>query len=57
MKKDVISIFDEKADRNSTSAERIGKSIFWILTIPIILFVLITLVVYFVLVNCGRSCV
>ena len=57
MKKEVISVFDGETTRKTTLAEKVGASVFGILTIPIILFVLVIVFVYFALVYCGRSCV
>jgi hypothetical protein len=46
VKKEIVSIFDEKKDREATSAEKVGASIFWIFTIPLFLSLLLALLTF-----------
>ncbi|MEK7724111.1 MAG: hypothetical protein AAB336_07185 [Acidobacteriota bacterium] len=46
MKKEVISVFDGDTTRKATLAEKIGASIFWIITIPILLIFFLMLIVW-----------
>lgn len=43
MKKEVVSVFDGEIKRKSTFAEKIGKLIFWIVTISLFLFLSLSL--------------